>query len=76
MKLMITQRISLKTDLQFAMYMSIIKQNMEIKCHKFSIMHLKNKIMSYLCKITVVYHSEGVKLGEDPKTGVVNQTVF
>lgn len=39
-------------------------------------MHLKNKIMSYLCKITVVYHPEGVKLGEDPKAGVVNQTVF
>lgn len=51
-------------------------RNNEIKCHKFSIMHLKNKIMSYLCKITVVYHSEGVKLGEDPQTGVVNQTVF
>lgn len=30
-------------------------RNNEIKCHKFSIMHLKNKIMSYLCKITELF---------------------
>lgn len=35
-------------------------------------MYLKNKIMSNLCKIIVVYYSEGVKFGEDFKIGVVN----
>lgn len=47
-------------------------RNNEIKCYKFLIMYLKNKIMSYLCKIIVVYYSEGVKFGEDFKIGVVN----
>lgn len=47
-------------------------RNNEIKCYKFLIMYLKNKIMSYLCKIIVVYYFEGVKFGEDFKIGVVN----
>lgn len=35
MKLMITQRISLKTDLQFAMYMYIITEIMKLNVISF-----------------------------------------